>query len=280
MSDFNREQLEHWNGPGGQRWVSEQDRLDRVLAPLSAAVLAAAAPQPGERVIDVGCGCGASTIELAERVGASGHVLGVDISAPMLARARQRLQTRSWVQLEQADAASYGFAGNANLLFSRFGVMFFGEPELAFANLRRALAPGGRLCVVCWRTFDENPWLALPARAAESVLGASSPPPAGAPGPFSLASSKHTRALLERAGFSSVALSPLDLTLELSTTGLDDAVAFVEQTGPLSRMLLQIADDQDKVARVMAAVRAMLAAHMTGQRLALTSAAWILSANG
>jgi SAM-dependent methyltransferase len=278
MSDFDREQFEHWNGPSGTRWVNEQERLDRVLAPLSAAAIAAAAPRAGERVVDVGCGCGASTLELADAVGAGGHVLGVDISAPMLAWARERLGARSWVQLENADAASYAFGGNADLVFSRFGVMFFGQPALAFANLRRALVPGGRLCIMCWRPIDENPWGAVPMRAGESVIGRMPPLPPGSPGPFSLASADHTRELLERAGFENVALRAYDAELELSRIGLDEAVAFSVQAGPLARLLLRVADDQAKIARVMTAVRAALTEHQDGDRVVLGAGVWIVTA--
>lgn len=279
MTDFDREQFEHWNGPGGLRWVNEQERLDRVFAPLSAAAIAAAAPQPGERVVDVGCGCGGTTLQLAEHVGAAGSALGVDISAPMLALARQRAAQRSNARFEQADAASYAFAGDADLLFSRFGVMFFGDPPSAFANLRRALRPGGRLCLMCWRPAAENAWYTLLLRAAERVLNHTPPPPVpGAPGPFSLASAEHTRALLEHAGFQTVALRAFDTEIEVSTTGLDEAIAFALDASPIARLLLEYPHDPDARAKATAAVRAVLEAHQHGQRIALGAAVWLVTA--
>ncbi|HMJ11651.1 MAG TPA: methyltransferase domain-containing protein, partial [Polyangiaceae bacterium] len=144
MSDAARQQqLEHWNGPGGRRWVNEQERLDRVLAPLGELAIDQAAPRAGERVVDVGCGCGASTLALGERVGDGGAVLGVDISAPMLARARERAAAQGlrWVSFTEGDATTHPFGGDAHLVFSRFGSMFFADPVAAFANLRRALRP-------------------------------------------------------------------------------------------------------------------------------------------
>src|SRR5262245_10542724 len=128
QENWAREQLEHWNGPGAKRWVDQQERLDRVLGPLGGFAVERAAPAPGERVIDVGCGCGASTLELAERVGPSGSALGVDISGPMLARASERARALPWAQFVEADASSHSFRGDADLLFSRFGVMFFADP--------------------------------------------------------------------------------------------------------------------------------------------------------
>src|SRR5205085_7165358 len=142
----NRAQIEYWNGPAAARWVNEQERLDRVLAPIDELGVTRAAPMRGERVIEIGCGCGASTLRLAERVGQSGSVLGADVSKSVLERARERTRSIDWVDFLEADAAQCTFAGDADLLYSRFGVMFFAEPEAAFANLRRALRRTGRLC--------------------------------------------------------------------------------------------------------------------------------------
>src|SRR5690242_10265645 len=113
----NQSQIEFWNGPAAQRWVTEQERLDRALGPVDALALERAQPRLGERVIDLGCGCGASTLRLAERVGAAGKVLGVDISAPMLARARERAAGIPWVDFYEGDAAEHRFPGDANLVY-------------------------------------------------------------------------------------------------------------------------------------------------------------------
>jgi SAM-dependent methyltransferase len=279
MTDHDREQLEHWNGPGGERWVNEQARLDRVLEPLSRAAIAAAAPRPGERVIDIGCGCGGSTLLLAEAVGATGSALGVDISEPMLGLAKQRAAKLAHVRFERADAASYAFPGDADLLFSRFGCMFFGDAPRAYANLRRALAPDGRLLFMVWRPPAQNAWYQLPLSAAERALGhARVVPEPGAPGPFSLADADHTRALLANAGFSAIDVRPFDAELELSASGLDEAVAFAVQAGPISRLLLNYAHDAAAQARALDAARDALAPYLAGQRVALAAAVWLVSA--
>jgi SAM-dependent methyltransferase len=278
MTDHAREQLEHWNGPGGQRWVSEQERLDRVLAPLGALAIESAAPRAGERVIDVGCGCGASTLELGARVGAGGSVLGVDISAPMLARARERVRAQGLasVSFAEGDATSYAFGGDADLVFSRFGSMFFADAPAAFANLRRALRPGGRLRLMTWRRFEENAWGRVPLEAALTVLGPQPPPPPpGSPGPFSLASEPHVRELLTGAGFTQVALEAVDRALEISPRGLDEAVSFSLHAGPAARVLLGA--DPDTVARVAVAVRNALEPYVQGERVLLGGATWIVS---
>jgi len=279
MSDAAREQLEHWNGPAGRRWVNEQERLDRVLAPLGALAIDSAAPLAGERAVDVGCGCGASTLELAKRVGSGGAVLGVDISAPMLARARERARTQalSWASFAESDATSHAFGGDADLVFSRFGTMFFADPAAAFANLRRALRAGGRLCLLTWRRFEENEWGRVPLEAALSVLGPQPPaPPPNSPGPYSLAAEPRVRELLAAAGFTDVVLQPVDRALEVSTTGIDEAVAFSLQAGPAARVMLNA--DADTVARVSAAVRKALEPYARGEHVRLGAAAWLISA--
>src|SRR5215475_15756221 len=141
----NEAEVTYWNSAGGRRWVERQQSQDIVLGPILQATLERAQLQQGECVVDVGCGTGASSITLAECVGPSGHVLGVDVSAPMLARAAERLPPGAPIKLARADATTFQFQpASFDLLFSRFGVMFFAEPARAFANLRAALKPGGR----------------------------------------------------------------------------------------------------------------------------------------
>ena len=175
----NEAEITYWNSAAGRHWVERQQSQDIVLGPILQATLERAQPRQGERVVDIGCGTGASSIALAERVGPSGQVLGVDVSAPMLARAAERLPPGAPVKFVRADATTYRFEPAAfDLLFSRFGVMFFAEPARAFANLRTALKPSGRLAFACWRKFDENPWLQVPLRAALEHV-----PPLPRPGP-------------------------------------------------------------------------------------------------
>ena len=269
----NQTQIEFWNGPAADRWVNEQARLDRALAPLDVLALERAAPVKGERVIDVGCGCGASTLRLAERVGPTGKVLGVDISKPMLGRARERARSMPWIELQEADAAEHRFAGDADLVYSRFGSMFFVDPIAAFSNLRKALRSGGRLCVVCWRSADDNPWYLVPLRAAETIVPPLPPAEPGAPGPFAYASAERLRDILGKAGFSGVDTERCDTPICLSTTGLGEAVEYAVNAGPVARMLLGA--DADAFARTRAAVATALRGHVQNERVALPSSVWI-----
>ncbi len=266
----------YWNGPAASRWVAAQARLDQMMAPFAEAVLAQARPAKGERVVDVGCGCGAVTLALAAAVAPGGSVVGVDVSAPMLARARERASGMGAVTFVEADATTYRLAPPADLLVSRFGVMFFQDPAAAFANLARLLRPGGRLAFVCWRALADNPWARIPFEAARAALGASSAPlDAGGPGPFSFADDARVRGLLEGAGFDAIEIAPLDRDVQLGQ-GLDDAASFASFCGPAARLLAGV-DDATQV-RVEDGVREALGPYAVGGRVALASAVWLVSA--
>lgn len=276
----NSEQIEAWNGIVGAKWVAAQDRLDRMLAPFSAALLKAAHVAHGERVLDIGCGCGATTLEFARAAGATGRVLGVDISVPMVGRARERADAEgSAATFEIADASSYAFTpGSFDIMASRFGVMFFADPAAAFANIRRSLTADGRLAFICWRPTAENSWITVPLRAALAHIAPPEPAAPGAPGPFAFADSAHVTSLLTRAGFRDIALTPFDapMTLGSGPNALDEAVAQSVEVGPVGRMLTD--QPKDVLAKVRESVRAELAKHVTADGLTLGGAVWIVTA--
>jgi ubiquinone/menaquinone biosynthesis C-methylase UbiE len=275
-SSTNQTQIEFWNGPAAARWVTEQERLDRVLRAFDDLGQERAAARSGERVVDVGCGCGASTVRLAECVGANGHVLGVDVSERMLARARERTARFPWVELRLGDASEARFAADADLLYSRFGSMFFADPRAAFANLRTALRPGGRLCLVCWRAIEDNPWYLVPLRAAESIVAPLPHFEPGAPGPFAFADRDRLSQVLAQAGFRDVTIERHDVALALSTSGLDEAVEYAVLAGPVARMTVDA--DASTVARVRSAIRDVLAPYARAERVELTSSVWLATA--
>ena len=162
----NADQIAYWNGPAGQRWATRQQAQDILLGPVADILIDRAAPAVGERVIDVGCGSGVTTIAFARKVAPSGHAFGVDISGPMLERARASAPKDLPIDFVQADATVYPFdPASFDLLASRFGVMFFADPVLSFANMRKALKPSGRLAFACWREPRENPWMMAPLQA-------------------------------------------------------------------------------------------------------------------
>src|SRR5262245_32097077 len=216
IHEGNAGQAAYWSGAAGQRWVDRQETLDTVLAPTLEILLDRASVCAGERVIDVGCGCGASAIALARKVGPAGRVMGVDISAPMLVRARERATPDLPLDLGLADATVHVFEPeSADLLVSRFGVMFFADPALSFRNMRRALRPGGRVAFACWREPARNPWMILPLMEAYKFVPKLPENGPDDPGPFSFAREERVRRVLGEAGFSAIGMEAIDLDLDL-----------------------------------------------------------------
>ncbi|HUB95074.1 MAG TPA: methyltransferase domain-containing protein [Stellaceae bacterium] len=274
----NADQIAYWNGPGGANWVARQEAQDAQLAPVSAALLARAAVKARERIVDVGCGAGATTEELGRLVGAGGHVLGIDVSAPMLERARRRLKPDLPVEFVQGDATTYAFErADVDLLFSRFGVMFFAEPARTFANLRAALKPGGRLVFMCWRSPEENDWVMVALRAAYAHVPPLPKVGPEDPGMFSFAREDRVRRVLGEAGFRSVALEPFGMEIDVGRgRGLDEAVANAAQIGPASRTLEGA--PPETVAAVHAAIRQAYARRQRGSAVPLPAAMWLVTA--
>jgi ubiquinone/menaquinone biosynthesis C-methylase UbiE len=278
--DQNADQIAYWNGPGGQRWTDRQQTQDILLAPVSDILVDRAKAKVGERIVDVGCGCGATTIAFAERVGPAGHVFGIDISAPMLARARQMAPAGIPVDFVLADATVYPFvSGSFDLMVSRFGVMFFAEPALSFANMRRALRPSGRLTFVCWREPRENPWLMMPLQAVYKHVPKLPQLGPEDPGPFAFASEQRVIRILSEAGFSGIEMEPCDLSLDVAVgRGLDAAVETALEIGPASRAL----EGQPPDVRAAAAnsIREALAPFASGNSVPLAASIWIVTASG
>ena len=282
MAKQNAYQVGDWNGQSGERWVANQTRLDAMVAVFGQAAIEAASPMTDERVLDVGCGAGASSLALAARVGAGGHVLGVDISEPLIGRARALAPQDTTVLFQVADASSAELPEGAfDVLFSRFGVMFFDDPTAAFVHMRRALRPGGRVAFVCWRGAAENDWVRLPMGALKGIVPPSAPPDPEAPGPFSFGDRARVARILTAAGFTDIAIEPFDASVPFGEGGtrdaaIDDAVKMTLEVGPLSRSL---ADKPDDIrARASAAVRAAFAGLPGERSVMINGAAWIVMA--
>jgi SAM-dependent methyltransferase len=272
LSD-NAAQIEFWNGEAGDTWVRAQERLDEVLETLSSAALHHAAPGVGERVLDVGCGCGATSLAMAGR---GADVWGVDVSAPMLERARARATGVHNVRFSQNDAATATYTPDHDLVFSRFGVMFFADPVAAFANLRCALKPDGRLVFLCWQAAQANPWVAVAGRAVQPFLPPpEAPPDPRAPGPFAFADADFVCEVLGDAGYRNVACDALEGALRLGGS-LDEALDFQSEVGPLSRALADL--DEATREQAVAAAREALAPHLTDAGLELGAACWLVRA--
>ena len=239
MANDNSAQIEEWNGRLGETWAKEQDVLDGLTRPFGEAAVGAADPRSGEQVIDIGCGCGDSSLSLARLVGEGGRVLGVDVSRPMLEVARRRGKAAGLDKLsfEEADASSAALPGGQDLLYSRFGVMFFAAPTPAFAHLRRSLKSDGRMAFICWRSPKDNPWATVPVMAGRLALGIEGPPSdPHAPGPFAFADEGRVRGILEEAGFRNVRAERFDSHMLLGSSPRSAAEA-TARIGPLGRLV-------------------------------------------
>lgn len=247
-------QVQAWNGPMGEQWAASEARTERGLAPVLAALMDWAAPAPGMRVVDVGCGAGGTTLALATAVGPDGHVTGLDVSAVILEAARARLADTPNVSLVLADALTWTLAGEpADLLFSRFGVMFFGDPVAAFANLRRALRPGGRFAFAAWAPLAENPWMDIPYQAALSALPPPAPPPPPSdplePGQFAFGNPGRVLRLLHDAGYPTARVRAFDFTMRFPADDIPRTAAGLANMGQTGRLMR----DQPEALRAAAA---------------------------
>ena len=268
-------QHEFWNGIGGKIWVDIQEAMDQQLLPLGQAAMDALAPRSGGRLLDIGCGSGQTSLDLADAVGPGGSVVGLDISAPLIDLAKHRAAGRKNVAFEEGDAQRYAFTETMfDGVFSRFGVMFFDDPVAAFQNIRRALKPDGHLAFVCWRSYDENPTFKLPMTAASPFLKTPTDTPApDAPGPFAFAESARVQSILSAAGFRQVKINPHDTLVcvgDVETTL--DLCLQVGKLGPFLR------DNPQLIDIVSPAVRDALAEHEEHGEVKLRASVWIIQA--
>lgn len=276
----NDEQAVLWNDTVGPSWVENAEFFDATLEPFGSAVLNRLALHPGERVVDIGCGTGAATLAVAAAA-TPGRVTGLDLSEPMLALARRRAKEANTenVSFEQVDVQGQSF-GDAefDVAFSRFGVMFFSDPETAFENIARSLVAGGRLGFVCFREPALNPFIVVPILAAGAFLDMAPPPGPTEPSPFSLADPERVRAILGVAGFADVEIDPGPAKADLGVG--DDLVDLAERVlrqNPAVAPALRAASDEARRSAIAAAASA-LGEHVTDGRVVLGAATWVVTA--
>jgi ubiquinone/menaquinone biosynthesis C-methylase UbiE len=274
----NTDQIAYWNGPGGQRWADRQRAQDILLGPVADILIDRASPRAGERIVDVGCGSGATTVAFAQKVGPSGHALGIDVSGPMLARARQSAPPQLPVDFVLADATIYPFdPASSDLLASRFGVMFFADPAASFTNMRKALRPSGRLAFACWREPRDNPWMMAPLQAVYKHVPKLPQQGPEDPGPFAFASEARVNRILSDAGFTGIAMEPCPLSLDIAIGGgLEAGVQGALEIGPASRALEGA--PADVRAAAVRSIREALAPFVRGQAVPLPGSIWIVTA--
>lgn len=270
-----RDMATYWDR-AGQVWVEHQALLDRLMAPIAEAVIDAAGPVNGEAVLDIGCGSGATTFAAAWRVGPTGRAVGVDISPALVELARRRAgeDEVDGVEFLLADAQTHIFQHEFNAIISRFGVMFFPDPVAAFANLRQALKPGGKLAFAAWRSPEENPLSLIPLQAAAPFLPELPRFEKDAPGRFAFADPDRVRMILAQAGWRAVEIAPLDTTSPLS---FDELMTMSVRVGPLAPLLAQ--QDDAVRRRALEAVAAALEQYVKDDVAQMTSACWLVTAS-
>lgn len=279
MSDAhppNRDQAALWNDAGGRTWVEMQAVLDDMLAPIGAPLLDEAFPGEAGRVLDIGCGAGATSLSMARRLGPTGLCLGVDISAPMVAAAKARAAAEGLASAAfvQADAQTHGFDPEQfDAVISRFGVMFFDDAAAAFANIRRAARRRAKLAFVAWRSPAENPFMTTAGRAAAPILPHLPAPNPDAPGPFAFADGDRVQRILEASGWTDIAIRPIDVP---SGVAEKDLLAYITKLGPLGLALRDV--DEPTRARVAEAVRAAYDPYVQEGAARFTAACWLVSA--
>ncbi len=275
----NIDQREYW-AREGQQWVREEARYDAMNGGFGEAMLSSAALQPGERVLDVGSGNGATALAAATLVAPEGAVVGIDVSAPMLALARRRATSAGIdnVQFLEADAQTHRFEEAAfDAVISRFGTMFFDDPGAAFTNFGHAVRPGGRLAIVCWQDMFKSEWIVVPGGAVAAHVGSPDFGPPGAPGPFAFADGDRLTRIVAAGGFRDVTLGAVTRPMRIGDD-VDDAVAFITSL-ELVREQLFAGKPQDKVAAAVDAAREALVPFAGPDGVVLNGGAWLLTAH-
>ncbi len=277
MTAINQDQKEFWNGAGGSSWVSGQEEMDRFLSPFTEQLMKHAVPAAGEQVLDIGCGTGDTSLRAATAVGTSGHVHGVDISQPMLDLAKTRAASTGAAQVTFAvvDAQSEQLGDAADLVISRFGVMFFEEPVTAFKNIHAHTKPGGRMVFICWQPVRENEWVHIGLGIAKKHVEFPPPPDPHAPGPFAFADIDRTLGILGDAGWKDASAEPFSTRLNQGSSARDGAESLMLR-GPISRVMMDRTDAEKEA--VLSDLADAMESKMVDGKVMLGAGVWIVSA--
>ena len=279
MEDKNSKQKEFWSGKGGDYWVVKQNEMDIMLNPLGEKALAKLDLKADSNVLDVGCGCGATTLEIAKKV-TNGIVTGLDISIPMLDQAKSQSSIQGIsnvdfrvfdVQADQLDNEEY------DNVYSRFGVMFFEDPYEAFKNIHASMKNGGKLSFVCWQDPTLNPWQSLSLQVIKEYLDMPSPPPRS-PGPFAFQEKDYVQGILEQSGFSKIYFddNQEEITMFSGKT-LQDASEDYLAINPVVTEMLKDSPDNLKI-EIVESLKEAFAEFYMGDGLLFPSATWIVTA--
>ncbi|MCS3453472.1 MULTISPECIES: class I SAM-dependent methyltransferase [Bradyrhizobium] len=269
------EQVKLWNGAAGRAWVETRDVLEGMFKPLEELLVRAVSDAAASRVLDIGCGTGATTFAAAGVLGRRGHCTGIDISGPMIAAARARAEREERpVSFICADAQSCPFApASFDMIVSRLGVMFFADPVQAFVNLRRAARPGAALRFIAWRGAAENPFMTTAEQAAKTLLPDLPARRPDAPGQFGFADRKRVEAILDDSGWEAIAIDPVDVALSFPASEL---TRYVSWLGPVGTMLQAM--EEPRRTHVIETVRGAFDRYIHGTEIRFTAACWMVAA--
>jgi SAM-dependent methyltransferase len=279
--DANAAQREYWNTVAGPRWVGLEGFVERRVQAVDDLLLRYSGVCGGETVLEIGCGTGAFTVPLAVAIGEDGAVIGIDISAPMLARAKRRLAETGLetVSLIQADAQTYRFdPGHFDLVVSRFGVMFFADPAAAFANLYRAARRGGRLCFACWGSLADNRHWLIPYEVVLRRLGPPAARPPHEPGPLAFSDPDYVRSFLGSAGFADIAIEREHPEVIASSPAEEADYACL--MGPPARLIDEKQPDDATRATIRSEIEDAFAAYFRSGKITLPSTVLLVTAVG
>tara|TARA_B100001013_G_scaffold148504_1_gene88099 strand:- start:3179 stop:4033 length:855 start_codon:yes stop_codon:yes gene_type:complete len=281
MSDANKDQKDFWSGKGGDVWVKRQQAMDTMLNPLGEAALKKLELNEDSNVLDIGCGCGNTTLSIAEKIKPSGRVTGLDISKPMLQRAIESAQNRSLenISFQCLDVQTEDFGVNTfNAAFSRFGVMFFEDPVAAFRNINKSLLSRSPLSFICWQSPIQNPWQSLFVQEVKKFIDLPSPPPRS-PGPFAFMESDYVNSILENSNFENVKIVGYEAEVNMfSGRSLSDAVQDYTSINPVVTEMLKDSTVELKE-RILNSVIEVFSPYFSEKGLIFSSATWIVTAN-
>ncbi|WP_299075487.1 class I SAM-dependent methyltransferase [uncultured Ruegeria sp.] len=257
MQIANEDQAEYWsNSPSGAKWLTYEDQLDHMMAPVIDLILKHADLNKGMRVLDIGCGTGVSSLAAARQVGADGHILGADISQPFLDRAAQRAKESGLgnVDFQRADAQVIQFPeAGRDAAISRFGVMFFDDSIAAFKNIARALAPNGQMTFAAWGPLADNPWFRIPHIAATNRLGHPPKVDRYAPGPLAFHDLDHVTGMMAEAGLKDVRAHAIPIRLNFLDT-IEKTATLCTRVGPAARVISHFDGSKEDVSVIQQAV--------------------------
>ncbi|QOZ30892.1 class I SAM-dependent methyltransferase [Bradyrhizobium sp. CCBAU 53421] len=274
-SQADDEHVKLWNGAAGRAWVETRDVLEGMFKPLEDLLARAVSDEAASRVLDIGCGTGATTFAVAHVLGPQGHCTGIDISEPMIAAARDRAEREGWpASFICADAQTHVFApASFDMIISRLGVMFFADPVQAFANLRRAARPGAALRFIAWRGAAENPFMTTAERAAKPLLPDLPARRTDAPGQFGFADRGRVESILEDSGWDAIAIEPVDIALRFPAAEL---TRYVSWLGPVGTMLQAM--EEPRRTEVIEAVGGAFDRYIHDNEIRFTAACWMVAA--